>query len=354
MFTKLFKKNDVKIIENGNHQKIMKLLQSPRNSLSEKAQLALIQRGEPQEIKQLFISRTILCDDAQIALIKRNQDEDIQALLAYPSKLCEKAQNLIVQRNKPDEILNLIRFNIILKDTAEKIIESGSEKELLALINKDFIFSSKNVSQIINKGYHEPIIALIKKMKFRFYFSLLEENKEKIIFRDNPEEIDLLLKCNIFPNKTEFLHLIEQNNHDAVIQCLSIQDRKFSPLNEDIVHAIFQRGNNEEVTAMIRRGEGYPHWFEDELLKRGHSDEIVLFAYHHKVGSFMAKEILRRGNEKEINALVKNFDATSLVFDLIDNKEFKLLENYAKYMSKDPMFYMLIKALKKQIKALSF
>ena len=43
MFTKLFKKNDVKIIENGNHQKIMKLLQSPRNSLSEKAQLALIQ-----------------------------------------------------------------------------------------------------------------------------------------------------------------------------------------------------------------------------------------------------------------------------------------------------------------------
>ena len=68
----------------------------------------------------------------------------------------------------------------------------------------------------------------------------------------------------------------------------------------------------------------------------------------------MAKEILRRGNEKEINALAKNFDATSLVFDLIDNKEFKLLENYAKYMSKDPMFYMLIKALKKQIKALSF
>ena len=47
MFTKLFKKNDVKIIESGNHQKIMKLLQSPRNSLSEKAQLALIQRGEP-------------------------------------------------------------------------------------------------------------------------------------------------------------------------------------------------------------------------------------------------------------------------------------------------------------------
>lgn len=354
MFAKLFRRNDVKIIENGNHQKIMKLLKSHSHSLSEKAQLALIQRGEPQEIKQLLLLRTILCDAAQIALIQKKRDEDIQALLSYHSELCEKAQNLIVQRKKADEILNLILFNRISKSIVDKIIEISTEKVLLALIHNVFAFSPKNVSQIIDKGYHEPIIALIKRMKHRFKLSLSEEDKRKIIFRDNPEEISLLLKWKIFPSRLEFLHLIKQNNHETIVECLYAKDANYKPLDENIVKAIFQRGNDEEIMAMIRRGEGYPHWFEDGLLKRGHSDEIALFTYHHKLSVSMAKEILRRENKQEITALTKNYDTLSLGFDLVDNKEFKLLENYAKYIAKEPILYMLIKEFKKQFKALSF
>lgn len=376
LFTKfrmwLFKKNSINIIKNGNSDEIWKLLKHFGYELTEDEQLALIERGNHEELMFLLKLHTAFFDSAQVALIKRKNDEEIEKLLSYADDLCTEALQLIAKRNHSQEIESLLQHHNIFKQedkfsdyltyfqhkiNQERNAESGNEnasKEKTIMLKYQIL--KQHSTEIVNKGDSQEIISMLKSLKHCYADVLDKESRDKIILRGNPEEITAYLDSNYLPSEKAIVYLIDNGFYELARRCLNIDCNGYSPITEKVVAAVLEKGDELLVLALLRHTGQLPHllkhwnkqeWFEKQILARGSKDEISSLARIYKVSDYTVDEILRRNVGQEIKALIDGKNISDAhIYKLIDLQRYDLLENYARCVPNNPTFYLLTKYMK--------
>lgn len=328
MFENYFNKQNLKIIESGDEEKISKLIKKRGNNFSEEAQLALLKKG--------------IC---------------IDLFIKHSSNLCAEALKLIVERGVTKDICYVIQHNDIPEETEKLIIARGIDSEQEALVRKGLQCQS-SVSEIIAGKNHKAIMALLEEISS--FFSTLrisEEDKNKIIFNDNQEEIKTFFKRSFLPSEEAILHLIDVGNVEAVITAFSINCQHYNPFSDKIIKMVLDKGDEQMIFAMLRQREKLLlhlkqvhkslDWLEKAILARGNKDEISMLARIYPISDQTIYEILKRDNKQEIKAIIDNERLDDkFVYNLIENRKYDLLENYAKYAS-DKYLYMFSCLMKK-------
>ncbi len=370
----LFKKNSVNIIKNGNSDEIWKLLKHFGYELTEDEQLALIERGNHDELMFLLELHTAFFDSAQIALIKRRNDEEIEKLLSYADDLSITALQLIANRDRPNEIDALLKHQKIFTQPDNDNEQAFYTKYLIRELHNEQTANDSNSqentvamkyqilkqhnAEIVNKGDSQEIISMLKSLTHRSsYYSVLDkESRDKIILRGNPEEITAYLDSGYLPSEKAIVYLIDNGFNELAARCLNINCNGYPPITEKVVAAVLEKGDELLVLTLLRRNNELSHllkqlnkqeWFEKQILARGSKDEIACMARLYKVSDYTVDEILQRNIGQEIKALIvtKNI-SDAHVYKLIDLQRYDLLENYARCVPDNPTFYLLAKYMK--------
>lgn len=327
MFENYFNKRYLKIIESGDYEKIGKLIKKRSNKFSEEVQIALLKKGIGVD---LFIE--------------------------LATNLSVEALKLIIKKGLSTDICYVIKHNNITEELEKLIIARGIDSEQTALVRKGLLCQS-SVSEIIAGKNHKAIIALLEEISVFSKLRISEEDKDKIIFNDNQEEIKTFFKQNYLPSEKAVLHLIEVGNVGAVITAFSIDCQYYNPFSNKIVETVLDKGDEQMVFAMLRQTKKLlSHlkqmhksldWLEQVILARDNKDEISMLARIYPISDQTIYEILKRGNKQEIKAIIDNDSLDDkFVYNLMENRRYDLLENYAKYAS-DKYLYMLSCLMKK-------
>lgn len=405
MFWNYFNNRFAKLVQKGTVDEVFQLLDSDYD-FSEKMQKALILRKNRDEIRGYFIRKRTLSDANQVLLIEQLPAEtfdmidhqsvcdkaaemivqqgnsDCIRLLLYNQKVSEKLQNMIVKRNISDEIKALLSRQSISAEIANVIVERGVEDEIEILLTKNITVSKEleqslvargkaaeqtlavksglqrqeSVSQIIDCGHHEAIMALLQAIKCDSPVHLSPEDRDKIIFRGNLEEIKAFIVNDFLATEKGIVHLIDLELYSCAAKFINLDCSGYSPITEKVVAAVLEKGDELLVLALLRHTGQLPHllkhwnkqeWFEKQILARGSKDEISSLARIYKVSDYTVDEILRRNVGQEIKALIDGKNISDAhIYKLIDLQRYDLLENYARCVPNNPTFYLLTKYMK--------
>ena len=327
MFENYLNKRYLKIIESGDFEKIGNLIKKRSNNFSEEVQIALLKKG--------------IC---------------VNLFIELATNLCPEALKLIIKNGITTDICYVIKHNNITEELERLIIARGIDSEQTALVQKGLLFQS-SVSEIIACKNHKAIMALLEKITAFSKLRITEEDKDKIIFNDNPEEIRAFFKHSFLPSEKSILHLIEVGNVEAVIAALSINCQYYTPFSKKIIETVLDKGGEQMVFAMLRQTKKLLSqlkqmhksldWLEQAILARGNKDEISMLARIYPISEPTIYKILERGNKQEIKAIIDNDSLDDeFVFNLINSRRYDLLENYARYTA-DKYLYMLANFIKK-------
>lgn len=401
MFWNYFHNRFAKLVQKGTVDEVFQLLDSDYE-FPEKAQKTLILRKNEAEIRGYFIRKRTLSDANQVLLIDQMPSEifdlidhqsvcdkaaemivqqgnsDCIKLLLYQQQLSWNIQEAVIKRGNSDEIKSLlISQRDISTGVIEMIAERGRLDEVETLLNhhsirslgllKDGVYNTlmeqkkqilmKRNTEIINMGNSQKIISMLKSLKDCHESVLDEENRDKIIFRNNPEEIKAYLDSGYVPTEKALLHLIESGSYELAARCLNMDLGGYSPITEKVIMAVLEKGDEllgttlvyhqDQLLFQLKRMQRTQVWLENRVLERGYKNEISCLARIYKVSRLTIEEILRRNNKQEIKALIdsKNLD-DAYIYDLIDQQRYDLLENYARCVPNNPAFYLLTKYMK--------
>lgn len=405
MFWNYFHNRFAKLVQKGTVDEVFQLLDSDYE-FPEKAQKALILRKNEAEIRGYFIRKRTLSDANQVLLIEQIPSEifdlidhqsvcdkaaemivqqgnsDCIKLLLHQQNVSEKLQNMVVKRNISPEIIALLLSQSISDETADTIVKRGVEAEIEALLKKNIVSKEmeqvliargnaaeqtlavksglqrqESVSQIIDCGHHEAIMALLQTIEYDSPVHLSPEDRDKIIFRDNLEEIKAFIENDFLATEKGIIHLIDLELYSCAAKFLNRDCRGYSPITEKVIMAVLEKGDEllgttlvhhqDQLLFQLKRMQRTQEWLENRVLERGYNNEISCLARIYKVSRLTIEEILRRNNKQEIKALIdsKNIN-DACVYDLIDRQRYDLLENYARCVPNNPTFYLLTKYMK--------
>lgn len=401
MFWNYFHNRFAKLVQKGTVDEVFQLLDSDYE-FPEKAQKALILRKNEAEIRGYFIRKRTLSDANQVLLIEQMPSEifdlidhqsvcdkaaemivqqgnsDCIKLLLYQQQLSWNIQEDVIKRGNSDEIKSLlISQTDISTGVIEMIAERGRLDEVETLLNhhsirslgllKDGVYNTlmeqkkqilmKRNTEIINMGNSQKIISMLKSLKDCHEAVLDEKSRDRIIFRNNPEEIKAYLDSGYVPTEKALLHLIESGSYELAARCLNMDLGGYSPITEKVIMAVLEKGDEllgttlvhhqDQLLFQLKRMQKTQEWLENRVLERGYKNEISCLARIYKVSPHTIAEILRRNNKQEIKALLdsKNLD-DAYIYDLIDQQRYDLLENYARCVPNNPTFYLLAKYMK--------
>lgn len=380
MFWNYFHNRFAKLVQKGTVDEVFQLLDSDYE-FPEKAQKALILRKNEAEIRGYFIRKRTLSDANQVLLIEQMPSE-IFDLIDHQS-VCDKAAEMIVQHGNSDYIKLLLHQQSISAEVANIIAERGVKAEIEILLTKNISVSKEleqslvasgnaaeqtlavksglqrqeSVSQIIDCGHHEAIMALLQTIEYDSPVHLSPEDRDKIIFRDNLEEIKAFIENDFLATEKGIIHLIDLELYSCAAKFLNRDCRGYSPITEKVITAVLEKGDEllgttlvhhqDQLLFQLKRMQRTQEWLENRVLERGYKNEISCLARIYKVSRLTIEEILRRNNKQEIKALIdsKNID-DACIYDLIDRQRYDLLENYARCVPNNPTFYLLTKYMK--------
>lgn len=405
MFWNYFNNRFAKLVQKGTVDEVFQLLDSDYD-FSEKMQKALILRKNKDEIRGYFIRKRTLSDANQVLLIEQMPSEtldminhqsvcdkaaemivqqgysDCIRLLLYQQNVSEKLQNMIVKRNISNEIKALLSRQSISAEIANAIVERGVEDEIEILLTKNITISKEleqslvargksaeqtlavksglqrqeSVSQIIDCGHHEAIMALLQTIKCDSPVHLSPEDRDKIIFRGNLEEIKAFIENDFLATEKGIVHLIDLELYSCAAKFINLDCWNYSPITEKVVVAVLEKGDEFLVLALLRHNDQLSHilkqrnkqeWFEKKLFARGSNDEIACMARICKVSDYAVDKILQRNIGQEIKALIDGKNISDAhIYRLIDLQRYDLLENYARCVPNNPTFYLLAKYMK--------
>ena len=295
MFWNYFHNRFAKLVQKGTVDEVFQLLDSDYE-FPEKAQKALILRKNEAEIRGYFIRKRTLSDANQVLLIEQMPSEifdlidhqsvcdkaaemivqqgnsDCIKLLLYQQQLSWNIQEAVIKRSNSDEIKSLlISQRDISTGVIEMIAERGRLDEVETLLNhhsirslvllKDGVYNTlmeqkkqilmKRNTEIINMGNSQKIISMLKSLKDCHEAVLDEESRDKIIFRNNPEEIKAYLDSGYIPTEKALLHLIESGSYELAARCLNMDLGGYSPITEKVIMAVLEKGDELLGTTLV-------------------------------------------------------------------------------------------------------
>ncbi len=353
--TRLYKMNELKIIREGSFDQLFNIIKHAGYNLTEDEQLAVIQRGDSKAIELWLKLKPQLFVSAQTALLKRGNNAEISKVASYADNLCPEAIQFILLHGREQEIVDVIQHNDIPADFEEQIIAIDNIKVQKTLASNG-LKKQESVSQIIDCGHHEAIMALLQAIKCDSPVHLSPEDRDKIIFRGNLEEIKAFIENDFLATEKGIVHLIDLELYSCAAKFINLDCWNYSPITEKVVAVILEKGDELLVLALLHRSDQLPHllkhwnkqkWFEKQILARGSKDEIACMARIYKVSDYTVDEILQRNIGQEIKALIDGKNISDAhIYRLIDLQRYDLLENYARCVPDNPTFYLLTKYMK--------
>lgn len=329
MFERLFKEDDLTLINKGNHQKIMKRLKKTSFLLPE-AEEALFLRDNAEEMNA-FLSHHVPMPKIVKKIIQRGRTEEIKLLLQQKDLHLDKAsEEAIIARNNSSEMEFLLNFGLETQASVTAICESGNTASIEKLICHVPLCTGK-----------PPYTSVC----------LTPQDIDTIIYSNNLELIECLLtkkrKC---ISEKNFVYLLNLDCKEIIIKAIY----NIEP-TEQIFQSVLNRGRADEVielmTCSYNRGwtsRDLLSKYQMDILKRGVSAEICKLIVWFEVSEEFVEKVLERNNEKEIKLLISRHQVKEdMLFSLAERKKYAVLRNYYRYQPCNFHFYLLLDILAK-------
>lgn len=289
--------NDYYLVMNGNYEHILKRLsEGKENDFSDDAQVALLKRGDHDEIMALLHNKTTSLKVKE-KIIDRGVASELTVFCQKNCVINEEWADKIIGYRFEKPIMAMIEMqshNPFLKaEEQAKIISLGNSKLTKALVEKVRLADS-NIVKLIKSGYRN--INRLMTKKFWIYsdevFMAVLENCSLDDIEYIAENFDLPEKCALlllerYADEVDimdafFSRLVESSkvqveivkklSHEYVMQLLDNQ------LSKEACMEVVQKGNMEEIAKLIEIQDGLPQEVVDALLVRNVHSELASLA----------------------------------------------------------------------------
>ena len=181
------------------------------------------------------------------ALIKKMNVEQLLYVLANKQlniSVLGVAEERIIESGNQEAINWLLEGNFFFSESAQmKMIARGSDEEIRKLLNKQFCHFQTNYADKLMNAYvarynHEEIIFILKHYQFLWG----DEAVQKILRRDDPDEIKLLAKAKISPRA--ICWIIDRGNLEEIEWLCHKQ-------SQTLVDMLFARKKKDELIVLV-------------------------------------------------------------------------------------------------------
>ena len=311
--------DDYYLVLNGNHEHILKrLAKGNKNDFSEKAQLALLERGNHKEIIALLHNKytslkvnekiveradstelTVLCRGERIIstnillkIIDYGYIEPIrEMILAKPLEIFDSdVQEKIINLNNIDLTRLLVNKVHINDSNIVKLIEAGfcnigfSNISKLIPISDCYMYSSKVFEAVVKNCYVDDVEYIVENFDLPESAALLLLER----YAHNVDVMDEFLERKICSDKVQ-LEVIKKLSHEYVMK-LILNNR----LSDEACLAIIQNGNMEEIDKLITCKDYLSQEMIDALLVRNVHSEMVNLMKNQLVSNSVLEELVKR------------------------------------------------------------
>lgn len=293
--------NDYYLVMNGNSEHILKRLSKGKeNDFSDDAQVALLKRGNHDEIMALLHNKTT-CLEVKKKIIDRGVASELTVFCQKNCVIDEDWADKIIGYGFEKPIMMMIEMqshNPFLKvDEQAKIISLGNPKLTRALVEKIRLADS-NIVKLIEAGYRN-INSLMPRFCFysdEVFMAVLEncsfDDIEYIAENfDLPEKCALLLLdryadevdimdaffCRLIESSKVQVEIVKKLSHEYVMQLLDNQ------LSKEACMEVVQKGNMDEIAKLIEIQDGLPQEVVDALLVRNVHSELTSLAEYQQL-----------------------------------------------------------------------
>lgn len=310
--------DDYYLVLNGNHEHILKrLAKGNKNDFSEKAQLALLERGNHNEIIALLHNKdtslkvnekiveradstelTVFCRGERITstnillkIIDYGYIEPIremirEMILAKPVEiLYSDVQEKIINLNNIDLTRLLVNKVHISDSNIVKLIEAGfSNISKLIPSYGCYVYSDKVFETVVKNCYVDDVEYIVENFDLPESAALLLLER----YAHNVDVMDEFLKRKICSDKVQ-LEVIKKLSHEYVMK-LILNNR----LSDEACLAIIQNGNMEEIDKLITCKDYLSQEMIDALLVRNVHSEMVNLMKNQLVSNSVLEELVKR------------------------------------------------------------
>ena len=305
--------NDYYLVLNGNHEHILKrLAKGNKNDFSEKAQLALLERGNHDEIIALLHNKdtslkvnekiveradstelTVFCRGERITftnillkIIDYGYIEPIrEMILAKPFVIDSVVQEKIINLNNIDLTRLLVNEVHISDSNVVKLIEARfSNISKLIPSYGCYVYSDKVFEAVVKNCYVDDVEYIVENFDLPESAALLLLER----YAHNVDVMDEFLEREICSDKVQ-LEVIKKLSHEYVMK-LILNNR----LSDKACLAIIQNGNMEEIDQLITCQDSLSQEMIDALLARNVHSEMVNLMKNQLVSNSVLEELVKR------------------------------------------------------------
>lgn len=305
--------DDYYLVLNGNHEHILKrLAKGNKNDFSEKAQLALLERGNHDEIIALLHNKdtslkvnekiveradstelTVFCRGERITftnillkIIDYGYIEPIrEMILAKPFVIDSVVQEKIINLNNIDLTRLLVNEVHISDSNVVKLIEARfSNISKLIPSYGCYVYSDKVFEAVVKNCYVDDVEYIVENFDLPESAALLLLER----YAHNVDVMDEFLEREICSDKVQ-LEVIKKLSHEYVMK-LILNNR----LSDKACLAIIQNGNMEEIDQLITCQDSLSQEMIDALLARNVHSEMVNLMKNQLVSNSVLEELVKR------------------------------------------------------------
>lgn len=246
-----------KIVERGNDEEIAKLINrynlillNPQTKMSGYlpgfVQIALVKRHRQSEIDAVTKGYGF-CPEAQKVMFETWARQD---LVAYAQKhgFCEECQAKMLAEWSHDELFGYALKHSFAKAGEELVLTTWGDREISAYVARHPL-TLEGQKMLIKRGRHEEIMSFMRcnGLDHRVYLDLLD--------RGNHDEILLALSVSYSKDMVSpvgFNKIMDRGDHEEILAVMRhMVARDF---DADMQHRILARGNEFEIETMVKRG----------------------------------------------------------------------------------------------------
>ncbi len=267
-----YEKTQKSIISRGRHEEIMLLVQN--YYLTDGAGVQLVGRGNHDEIMAcLHKENTCVSDAISLAVVNRGNKEEIEYLLRNCYLDTEAFKALLSRGDQTEIVCYLSRGCYMLGEESElDLLTRGQQNEIRAYIYHNSLHGEECEEMFINNCDDELIDYYLQ------HHDLLHDKGQEALFKRGDHTQIMAFLATHRVNEKAFRVLLERGQHEEIMAYLA----KW-PVDEELQVMLINRRISSEITAMVK----HPNWRPGKkatmkLVARGDRDELYHAIYRQK------------------------------------------------------------------------
>lgn len=216
----------------------------------------------------------------------------------FGQKLFTKSDVAIVKSRDANKILDLLNESRSLSSQAEQELITLGETKYILLLIKNCLVSAKGLQAIMMRGVKEEILQVLNVKKP----TLDNELAKMILQRGDKDEIWAMI-TNAHYSEEVITSIIKRGEHDEIMQLIASRD-----IAERNVDEIVDRDDEEEILKIVehRRDLSIESFLKILHSEKHHAAAMTFLRGKWSVTPEVVEAVFARGNHDEIMLILKN------------------------------------------------